>query len=257
MTNTVKNGDFVEIEYSGHLKEDNKLFDTTDKEKAQKEGLFDPETQYGAKIVCIGQTQLLKGLDEQIIGKEIGKEHKFEIGSEQAFGKKSAKLIQMISASKFKEHKLNPMPGLQINVDGMMGIVKRAGGGRVLVDFNHPLAGHDLVYDLKINKIVTDIKEKVKSIMAMNLGQLEFDIEIQGDKALISFTPANVLPDSILKQLELKITEAIPEIKKLENKPGSKEKEKEPGGKSEGATKQPEKQAQKKEETAQPPEKQV
>ncbi|MCH8980513.1 hypothetical protein IH922_00675 [candidate division KSB1 bacterium] len=50
---------------------------------------------------------------------------------------------------------------MQINIDGMMGIIKTAGGGRCLVDFNHPLSGKEVTYTIKVNKIITDDKEKL------------------------------------------------------------------------------------------------
>ena len=56
--------------------------------------------------------------------------------------------------------KIQPIPGLQLNIDGSFGVVKPSAADACLVDFNHPLAGKDLVYDVKINKIGRDDKEK-------------------------------------------------------------------------------------------------
>ena len=38
-------------------------------------------------------------------------------------------------------------------LDNMTGIIKSATGGRVIVDFNHPLSSKDLAYNVKVNKI--------------------------------------------------------------------------------------------------------
>ena len=99
----------------------------------------------------------MKSLEDQIVGKKQAK-HTFSINAEDAFGKKDAKMIQLIPMSKFRQQKIQPIPGLQLNIDGSFGVVT-VSGGRCLVDFNHPLAGKDLVYDVKINKIVEDDKE--------------------------------------------------------------------------------------------------
>ena len=56
----------------------------------------------------------------------------------------------------FKKQGIMPEPGMQVNVDNMTGIIKTAAGGRCLVDFNHPLSGKDLVYTIKVNKIIED-----------------------------------------------------------------------------------------------------
>ena len=98
MTN-IKKHDFVEVEYTGRLKEDDLLFDTTDVSKAKEAGLYDEKMEYGPVVVCIGEGQLLKGLEEELEGKETGKDYKIELGPEKAFGKKDAKLIRMIPRS--------------------------------------------------------------------------------------------------------------------------------------------------------------
>ena len=156
----IKKYDFVEIEYTGKMKEDNIIFDTTD-EKVAKENNLHTHNDFGPVIICVGEEQVLKGIDKNIEGKEIGKEHDVEIKPEDAFGNKNAKLIQLIPTNKFKQQNLHPMPGLQVNINGMVGIIKTVSGGRTLVDFNHPLAGKNLQYKIKIHKKITDDKEKL------------------------------------------------------------------------------------------------
>ena len=149
----IKKHDFVEIEYTGKLKEDNIIFDTTD-EKTAKENNLHSNTDYGPVIICVGEEQILKGLDKNIEGKEIGKEYNVDIKPEDAFGSKNAKLIQLIPTSKFKQQKIQPMPGMQLNIDGVVGTVKTVSGGRTLVDFNHPLAGKELLYKIPVYQTV-------------------------------------------------------------------------------------------------------
>ena len=146
-----KEGDFIEIEYTGSIKESGIVFDTTSMDLAKKSNLYEINKTYGPIIVCLGHEQLLKGLDEQIRDKELNKDYKVEVKAEKAFGKKSAQLIQMISASKFKEQKVPVAAGMQVNIDGKIGIIKSISGGRIIIDFNHPLAGVDLAYNIKIH----------------------------------------------------------------------------------------------------------
>ena len=47
--------------------------------------------------------------------------------------------------SAFKKENITTQPGLQITVDEAVGMVKTVSGGRVIVDFNHPLSGKDIV----------------------------------------------------------------------------------------------------------------
>ncbi|MDP7244089.1 MAG: peptidylprolyl isomerase [Flavobacteriales bacterium] len=208
----IKKHDFVEIEYTGKLKEENIVFDTTDEKIAKENKLHNHD--YCPVIICIGEQQILKGIDKNIEGKEIGKEYDFEIKPEDAFGKKDAKLIQLIPTSKFKQQKIQPMPGMQLNIDGVVGTVKIASGGRTLVDFNHPLAGKELSYKIKINKKITDDKEKLKGYLKLSLGTKDFETEINNSNAKISLK--NEIPEEVKEKLSKKITELIPNIKKAE-----------------------------------------
>lgn len=209
---TIKKHDFVEIEYTGKLKEENVVFDTTDEKVAKENNMSDHD--YSPVIICVGEEQILKGLDKNIEGKEIGKEYDFDIEPEDAFGKKDAKLIQMIPISKFKQQKIQPMPGMQLNIDGVVGTVKIASGGRTLVDFNHPLAGKELAYRVKINKIITGDKEKLEGYLKLSIGTKDFETEINNSNAKISLKKG--IPKEVEERLSKKITELIPNIKKTE-----------------------------------------
>ena len=89
------------------------------------------------------------------------------------------------SLKKFSEHKIKPFPGLQINIDNVLGTVRSVSGGRVLVDFNHPLAGRDVIYEVKINTVVTDKKIQISALIKLLLGIKDAEITIQEDSAKI------------------------------------------------------------------------
>lgn len=210
----IKNKDFIEIEYTGRLAEDNQVFDTTDIELAKKEGIYEENMQKGPITICLGENQVLKGLEDNLIDKEPGKEYEIILDAENAFGKKDAKLIKLIPANKFKDQQIQPMPGLQINVDGTIGTIKTVSGGRILVDFNHPLSGQDVVYKVKVNKIIEDDKEKIKEFLKFGLNLDDVNVNIEAETAKI--TLKTKLPEDIIKPIEEKIIDLIPNIKKLE-----------------------------------------
>ena len=158
---------FIEVEYTGKLT-DGTVFDTTDEKTAKENNLHDPKLSYGPLTICMGEGHLIKGLEEQIRDKGTGS-YTIELESEKAFGKRDAKLIQLVPLKKFTEQNIKPFPGLQLNVDNAMATVKTVSGGRCMVDFNHPLAGKDIVYDIKINKEVTDDLEKVKGLLEVEM----------------------------------------------------------------------------------------
>src|SRR3989338_7233728 len=211
----VKNNDFIEVEYTGRLKDDNSVFDTTDSETAKKSGLESENASYGPVIVCVGEGHLIKEIDRAIVGKEEGKEYKFEFPPEEAFGKKDSKLIQLIPTGKFRKNKIQPVPGLQINIDGLVGTVKTVSGGRTLVDFNHPLAGKEVLYSLKINKIVNDDREKLLAFLKLNLGHNDDDFKIELIEGAANINFEHKIPEEAEKQLSSEASRLIPSIRKI------------------------------------------
>ncbi|MBN1646312.1 peptidylprolyl isomerase [Candidatus Woesearchaeota archaeon] len=202
----IKENDFIEINYTGRT-EDGVVFDTTVEQTAKENGLAqDPEKKFKPVIICVGKGQILLGIDHKLIGKDIGK-HKFHLQDIEAFGKKNAKLIQLIPMSAFKKQGMNPQPGMELNIDDKYGIVKTVGGGRVLVDFNHPLASHELDYEIEVKRIVTDLKEQVLAFFGMM--QLPVtNIEVKEDKTAViysAFEMPKEIQDAIIQDL-LKVT---------------------------------------------------
>ncbi len=219
----IKKKDFVELEYTGKLKEEGLVFDTTDKELAKKSGIFQEHERYGTVVVCVGEGHLLKGLDLDLEGKDTNKPYTVELQPEVAFGKKDAKLLKIVPSNVFRQNKVNPVPGLQVNIDGMMGTIKTVNGGRTVVDFNHPFSSKALVYDYKINKILKDDLEKVKSflIMAFNAKPEGFDLKLENKKLEIK-TKTGINLDENAKNLvaeKLKnLLENVDEIIFIEDK---------------------------------------
>lgn len=164
--NKIKKGDFIQINYTGRVKDGNSVFDTTDENVAHAEGLEHHHGQMKPVTICVGEGHLLPALDGRLEGASLGK-HTFEVKVEEAFGKKDAKLMRLIPMKMFHKEKINPVPGLPITVDDQQGVVRAVSGGRVIVDFNHPLAGQDLVYEIDAIKEVTDKKEQVEAVLGV------------------------------------------------------------------------------------------
>ncbi len=214
----MKKGDFIELEYTGKVKDMDLVFDTTSEKEAKENNIHDARASYGPVIICIGQNHVIKGLDEQLEGKELGRKYKIELSPEQGFGKKNAKLIQLVATSKFIKQEINPMPGLQVNIDGMMGMIRTVSGGRTLVDFNHPLAGKELIYDFKVNKIVEDDEEKLNALLNLQLNLKDIKAEIKEGNASVRLNIKQNLPKPIEEKLTEHIKELIPSIKNIEFK---------------------------------------
>tara|TARA_Y100000310_G_scaffold329260_1_gene398751 strand:- start:732 stop:1427 length:696 start_codon:yes stop_codon:yes gene_type:complete len=207
----IKRNDFIEIEYSGKTKEESILFDTTSEKEAKLHEVYDEKHKYEPIVICIGEHQIIKGIDESLIGKESGKEYALFIPPEDAFGKKNPQLIQLINKTKFKQHNINPTPGLQINMDGVIGTVKNVSGGRIMMDFNHPLSGKEVIYKVKVLRIVTNTEEKIKGFLKTVLHSDDPKVEIKEGKATI--TVKQPIPEAYQEEVSKKLKDLIKEVK--------------------------------------------
>jgi peptidylprolyl isomerase len=155
----MKEKEFVEIDYIGSVKETGEPFDFTTGESAKKHGVEKPI------IIIVGAGHVIRGLEEEITKHKVGDEFEIDIPPEKAFGPRIGKLVKLIPYREFKKHDLSPYPGMRIDFDGIPGTVRSVSGGRIIVDFNHPLAGKTLHYWLRINRKVAKKSEKAEALL--------------------------------------------------------------------------------------------
>ena len=215
----IRKNDFINIDYVG--KTEGKIFDLTDEELAKKENIYDEKREYGPVTIVVGAGHLIKGIDESLIGKKVGEEFETNIEPEKAFGKKNPKLLKIIPEKIFKNQEVKPHPGMTINVDNAVGYVISVSAGRVIVDFNHPLAGKELNYKIKVNKKIEDKKEQIQSLMDLFIGAKNIDVELKDKKAEIKYnSEKEIIPqlkDLIEKEIKKYVDVEEVEIKKASN----------------------------------------
>jgi len=171
--------DFIEIEFTGKIK-DGEIFDSNVKEDLKK---LNPDANPKPIIFSLGEGMFLKGIDDFLIGKDIGK-YIIELSPEKAFGQRIPKLVQTIPMKVFKTNNLNPVPGAVFNFDGKIAKVITVSGGRVIVDFNNPLAGKTVVYDINVIKKIEDLNEKLKAFIEF-LFRKELNFSVKDNKVII------------------------------------------------------------------------
>ncbi|MBU2617247.1 MAG: peptidylprolyl isomerase [Euryarchaeota archaeon] len=176
----IKNGDFIKITYTGRL-ESGDIFDTTDAKVAKEEDIFDESAEYGANMIVIGSGHIVKGLDEDVVGKEVGYKGSVKIPPEKGFGERDSALIETVMISKFEKR---PYPGMRVGIGGRMGTVETVIGRRARVDFNHPLAGKTVVYDYTIEERIKGTKAKIEGLIDL-YAHADLDVDIEGDVATV------------------------------------------------------------------------
>lgn len=182
----INNGDFVKVNFTGKVKESDEIFDTTYEDVATEEGFDTSSRKYEPIPIIVGTHHLLPAIEAEIEGLEEGDEKTIEIACEDAFGKRDSDNVQLIPMKEFKKQGMNPVPGMPISVGEQTGKILTVNGGRVRVDFNHELAGKDLIYDVEIVEILEDDEDKVRSMLELhntnpNARIDDIDIEFDGD----------------------------------------------------------------------------
>ena len=173
----IKDGDFVRVNFTGKIKETDEVFDTTYDEIAQEAEIFDENKTYKPIPIVVGGNHLLPAIEKEIVGLEAGDRKTVEVESDNGFGPRDPKAIQLIPMKEFKKQGMTPYPGMRISAEGGEGRILTVNGGRVKVDFNHPLAGKDLIYDVEVTEIIEDNDEKIKSMIELHYSNPNVDIE--------------------------------------------------------------------------------
>ncbi len=199
---------FMEIEYTGKVKRTGDIFDTTDKEKAKDEDIYNEKLSYGAKLVT-DEEELVDGVTEALEEMDEGEEKHIEVPPEKGYGKRDSSKIDMVPKKDFEDTDVTPVPGLRVVLDGQPAKIQTVSGGRVRVDFNNPLAGKDLEYDLKIIRRIKKDDEKAKVLLSdlTDCDEDEVEVEETEDKVNI-FIPSEEYTEDFEKAVE-KIEEQI------------------------------------------------
>ncbi|HNZ87091.1 MAG TPA: peptidylprolyl isomerase [Methanofastidiosum sp.] len=215
----MKQGDFVEIQYVGKVKETGKIFDVTDEVKAKQANVYKEGNKYEPIQVVVGAGHIIQGLDESLLNIEVGETKTFDIPPEKGFGKRDSSLLQLLPLNDFKKHGLFPRAGLKIEINGHWATVRSVSSGRVKLDFNHPLAGKTLQYEVTLSKKIDDLTEKINSILKVRAPGIDVSsqkVTIEEEKVNIELKGINPPFKSSLESfIKSDISNYIPEMKDI------------------------------------------
>jgi FKBP-type peptidyl-prolyl cis-trans isomerase 2 len=147
------------------VKETSEVFDTTVEETAKKEHLYKEGEIYEPKLVVIGEGWVLKALDDSLASMEVSKVCPVEISPDKAFGSRDPEKVKRVPLKQLLARDITPSLGMRVEYGGKMATVRAIGAGRVLLDFNPPLAGKTLVYEVTVKKKLESDEEKVGALI--------------------------------------------------------------------------------------------
>jgi len=137
MDKVIENGNTIQVQYKGYF-DDNEVFDQS-KDPLEFE---------------VGKKQVIKGFEEAVVGMKKGDKKTFHVKAEEAYGQHKPEFVQKIpkqAVANLKELKEGQIIGLQDNQGRQfMGKVIKIEDEFIELDFNHPLAGKDLNFDIEI-----------------------------------------------------------------------------------------------------------
>lgn len=183
----VKEGDFVSIDYIGILEDGQEIFDLTDKKVAKEKKIYQEGRDYSPATIIVGAGHLVKGLEKKLVGLRLGETKEVLIEPNEAFGRRDGQLMKLVPLKIFIKQQIRPYPGMQVNLQGILGRVQSVESGRVLVDFNHPLAGKKLKYIVTIRDILEKPEDRIAGLLKLHAGlkKEQFEITKEGNSFTI------------------------------------------------------------------------
>ena len=150
----VKQGDTVKVHYHGKLT-DGTTFDSS-------EGREPLEFEVGSGAV-------ISGFDNGVMGMQEGETRTINIPVAEAYGHKQEDLLMEFPINRFPEG-VKPEVGMSLNMSNGSGqsfpvVITEIKDDVVILDANHPLAGQDLVFDIKVVGIENDDQKSPLIIM--------------------------------------------------------------------------------------------
>jgi peptidylprolyl isomerase len=136
----VTKGQCVHVNYRGTLKDGTEFDSSYDREPLE---------------FTLGEGQVIPGFEEALEGMEEGQRKTVTIPPEEAYGPHHDEAVQSVPLAIFSDH---PEPGEIVTLvapDGteVMATVLELKGDDVVLDFNHPLAGEPLTFELELVKV--------------------------------------------------------------------------------------------------------
>ncbi|MEX0953880.1 MAG: peptidylprolyl isomerase [Rhizobiaceae bacterium] len=139
----VKSGDVVRIHYTGKLEDGTQFGSSAGDEPLE---------------VQVGAGQIIPGLDSKIEGMAVGEKGTVTIPVEEGYGERDERQVEVVPRSAIP-------PNIELAVGGVLQaqtpdgraiqlVVKDVDDTQVTVDANHPLAGHELTFEVEVVEIV-------------------------------------------------------------------------------------------------------
>ncbi len=233
---TFSNGSLILVDYTAKVKDTNEVFETTIEDEAKKHSIHDANIKYQPKLVSVGESWVLKGLDEALAKTKVGDKLTVEVTPEKGFGERDSGKVRMIPLRKLGDDAEKVSIGDTIEIDNKKGIIRFIGSGRVQVDYNHRFAGKTILYDVNVIKSLDSDEDKIFGILKRHLPVEDSKLVLKKSGNSVDI----VVPEEIFRMdglqvikhfIQMDIFKFVPKLEKInyiethENKQKQKPKE--------------------------------
>ena len=217
---TFSKGSLILVDYIAKVKDTQEVFETTNEEEAKKHLIHDANIKYQPKLVSVGESWVLKGLDEALANTKEGDKLTIEVSSEKGFGERDSGKVRMIPLRKLGEDAEKVSVGDTIDIDNKKGIIRFIGSGRVQVDYNHRFAGKTILYDVNVVKSLNTDEDKILGILKrhfpvedskLNFDKTETELNIKIPEEIFRADGLQIMKHFI----QLDIFKFVPNLKKI------------------------------------------
>lgn len=106
----------------------------------------------------LGKEEVIKGLEEAVTGMKVGESKTISVAAEKAYGPHHDEWVLDVGRDKLPED-WNPEIGLHFEIPrekgkSSMATVTHVSQSSVTLDFNHPLAGKELIFEISLLEII-------------------------------------------------------------------------------------------------------
>lgn len=131
----VDSNDFVLVSYTGTLT-NGEMFDS------------------GTINITMGSGQVISGFEKALLGMAVGQEKTVTIFAKEAYGNIDTNLIFSLPIDILLQNNITPKQGIMLQMQsGARAVIREFNDTSVVLDFNNPLAGKDLVFKIKVESI--------------------------------------------------------------------------------------------------------
>lgn len=176
---TFEKGSLILIDYTAKIKDTDQIFESTIEKEAKNHKIYDPSITYTPKLISVGESWVLKGLDEALANTSVGDKLTIEITPDKGFGQRDPGKVRMIPLRKLGDDAEKVSVGDSIELDGKKGVIRYIGSGRVQIDYNHKCAGKIIVYDVNVIKALESDDDKIEGILKKHLPAQDWKLQFE------------------------------------------------------------------------------